>query len=418
MKAYQVVVAGGGLTGVAAAVAARRGGAESVLLIERYGFLGGAATNGLVNPFMTYWTEGHYGDPRHRLVKGIFAELLERLQALGCLRDDRVSFDAEGMKLALQRMALEEGVALLLHSLAEAVHIKDGDRLSAIRVASKSGVEYIAGKVFIDCTGDGDIACLCGVPYENGRKEDGFSQPMTLSFRMAGVDKGRMPSNSDINAAYRAAIVRGEIHNPREDVLYFNVMQEDVVHFNTTRVVKRDGASAEGLTAAEIEAREQVWEMAAFLKKEIPGFENAYLQTTAPQIGVRESRRILGEYLLTEKDVLGCARFPDAVARCSYNIDIHNPAGTGTTLIRLPEGGYYEIPWRCMFSLRIRNLICAGRCISSSHEAHSSLRIMPTCAALGQAAGTAAALSILRGVHPCRLAGEEIRAQLEKDGAL
>ena len=207
-----------------------------------------------------------------------------------------------------------------------------------------------------------------------------------------------MPSDERINELYDEAKARGEITNPREDVLHFDVLQPDVVHFNTTRVILHDATSAWSLTDAEITAREQVWEMVSFLKNHVPGFENAYLQVTAAQTGARESRRIVGEYVLTGEDVMNQARFADAICRFAYMIDIHNPAGSGTERRYLPEGGYYEIPFRCLVPKHITNLLVAGRTVSCDHVALSSLRVMPACAAMGQAAGLAAAERKKKGV--------------------
>lgn len=417
MRKYDLVICGGGLTGVAAAIQARRSGVASVLLIERYGFLGGMATAGLINPFMPYWKQGVPPKEGGQLVFGIFEEMLDGLAALGGLSASREHFDAECMKLLLQRMCLEAKVELLLHTQVEQVHVK-GDRMVAVRVHNKSGIEFMAANAFIDCTGDADVAHLCGVPWKKGREEDGKCQPMTLSFRMAGVDRAAMPPASRINELYQEAKERGDIHNPREDVLYFDVLQEDVVHFNTTRVIDHDPISARSLTDAELIAREQVWEMVRFLKERVPGFEKAYLQVTGTQIGARESRRIVGEYVLTGEDVLGQARFADAICRFAYMVDIHNPAGTGTERHVLPHGGYYEIPYRCLVPKHITNLLVAGRCVSADHVAQSSLRVMPACVAMGQAAGMAAAEQLRKHIPFKDLNGLKLHNRLLEAGAM
>ena len=417
MRKYDIVVCGGGLSGVAAAVQAKRSGAGSVLLIERYGFLGGMATAGLVNPFMPYWKEGVLPEQGGQLVFGIFDEIRHRLGEMGGYDQQGDHFDAECMKILLQRMCVEAGVELLLHSFVEQVHVKN-DRLVAVRVASKSGIEFMAADAFIDCTGDADVAHLCGVPWKKGRDSDGQCQPMTLCFRMAGVDRSKMPPNPEIDRLYNEAKARGEITNPREDVLHFHVMQDDVVHFNTTRVILHDATNARSMTDAELIAREQVWEMVRFLKKYVPGFEHSYLQMTAPQTGVRESRRIVGQYTLTGEDVMNQARFDDAVCRFAYMIDIHNPAGTGTERWHQPHGGYYEIPYRCMVPKRISNLLVAGRPVSSDHAAHSSLRVMPACIALGQAAGLAASILLRKGGAFKDINGERLHARLVEIGAM
>lgn len=412
-----LLVVGGGLTGVAAAVAARRKGVKDVMLIERYGFLGGMATAGLVNPFMTYFKSGSSRDKENQLVFGIFQEILHMLDELGGLRD-KTTFDAEAMKLTLSRIAMEAGVKLLLHTRLTGVVMTDNSTIEGINIISKSGNHFVKAKVFIDCTGDADLASMSGVPCKKGRDEDGSMQPMTMCFRVANVDRAKMPPKGEIDELYREAVSRGEIHNPREDVLFFDTMQPDVIHFNTTRIIQKDGTNAEELTQAELEAREQCWEMFWFLKKYVAGFENAYFQMTAPQIGVRETRRIEGQYTLTADDVLEGRVFDDSICYCAYVIDIHNPLGSGTVIRHLRKGSFYGIPYRCLLPKGIDNLLVAGRPISATHEAHSSLRIMPTCAGLGQAAGTAAALSIKDSVSPSSVDGSVLRDVLVEDGAL
>jgi len=416
---YDVVVAGGGLTGAAAAVAAKRNGLKDVLLVERYGFLGGMATSGLVNPFMSYFKAGTNRKEENQLIFGIFQEILDRLEELGGLKN-KITFDAEIMKLVLNRIITEEGVNILFHTYVTSVN-KDKNsenRIESIKISNKSGNTDVKGKIFIDCTGDADIAFMAGVPCKKGREQDGYSQPMTMCFRVANVDRSKMPSREEINRIYTEAVSRGEITNPRENVLFFDTIHEDVIHFNTTRIVKKDATNAEELTEAELMVREQCWEMFNFLKKYIPGFENSYLQLTAPQIGIRESRRIVGKYVLTEEDVLQGRKFEDSVCYCAYTIDIHNPAGTGTVIKRLNTGDYYGIPYRCLLPLNIENLLVAGRPISSTHEAHSSLRIMPTCTALGEAAGTAAALSIINQITPGELDPIILRKKLMENKAI
>src|SRR5699024_4986226 len=177
--------------------------------------------------------------------------------------------------------------------------------------------------------------------------------------------------------------------NTRENVLLFDTLHEDVIHFNTTRIVMKDATNAKELTEAELEVREQCWQMFDFLKKDIAGFEDSYFQVSAPQIGIRESRRIVGKYTLTEEDVLSGEKFEDSICYNAYCVDIHNPSGTGTIIKQLDKGDFYGIPYRCLLPININNLLVAGRPISSTHAAHSSLRVMPPCVAMGEAAGTA-----------------------------
>ncbi len=410
----EVVVCGGGPAGLCAAIAAAQEGADT-LLIERYGFLGGMATAGLVNPFMPYYTGGK------QIIRGLFQEIIDRLDAAGgwSHRQDewaRDAFDPEIMKLVAQEMAEEAGVRLRLHTMVVDVAANDG-HMEQVLLASKSGWEAVEGRVFVDATGDGDVAARAGAQYEQGRAEDGLSQPMTLMFRMGGVDEKRIPARGEINALYDEAKAAGEINNLRENVLWFYTTRPGEIHFNTTRVVKRDGTSAADLTEAELEARRQVGQMVRFLVEKIPGFENAYLMATATQIGVRESRRIIGEYVMTEDDVLGARKFPDAIARGCYDIDIHDPGGTGTVIKQLPEGESYDIPYRCLCPRGFDNLLVAGRPISATHEAHSSLRVMPIAAALGEAAGVAAAMCVERGQTVTGVDVTALRQRLVERGA-
>jgi hypothetical protein len=408
----QVLVAGGGPAGIAAAVAAARRGAQTCL-IERYGFLGGMATAGLVNPFMPW----HVG--RKPLVAGIFQEMLDRMEALGGYGSRRAptAFDPEAFKLAADRICQEAGVRVRLHTVFADVKL-EGRRIAGIGTESKSGREQWTAQAFVDCTGDADLAFRAGVPGEEGRDGDHLTQPMTLNFRIAGVKVARMPSREEINRLFDKAKAEGRVVCPRENVLWFHTTQPGVVHFNTTRVTGKSGVSAEDLTDAEIEARRQAHEVARFLISDVPGFEKAYLQQSAVQIGVRESRRIRGEYTLTGDDVVQARKFPDGIARCNYPIDIHSPTGAGTVIREVPEGDWYDIPYRCLLPEGIDNLLVAGRCVSATHEGQSSLRVMPQCFAMGQAAGTAAAAAGQRGCAPRELAAEELRAALRAEGQI
>ncbi len=410
----EVIICGGGPAGLCAAVAAAQEGADT-LLIERYGFLGGMATAGLINPFMPYYTGGE------QIIEGLFQQIIDRLAAAGgwSHRQDewaRDAFDPEIMKLVAQDMVEQAGVRLRLHTMVVDAHSKDR-HVQRVVLASKSGLEAAEAAIFIDATGDGDLAARAGAPYGQGRPEDGLSQPMTLMFRMAGVDEERMPSREEINALYDEAKAAGDINNPRENVLWFYTTRPGEIHFNTTRVIRRDGTSAADLTAAELEARRQVKQMVNFLTEKVPGFADAYLSATGTQIGVRESRRILGEYVLTAEDILGARKFADGIARGCYDIDIHNPSGTGTVIRSLPAGESYDIPYRCLCPRGFDNLLVAGRPISATHQAHSSVRVMPIAAAVGEAAGTAAAMCVAQGQSVTAVDVAQLRERLRGRGA-
>jgi hypothetical protein len=293
----------------------------------------------------------------------------------------------------------------------------DENIIRGVLVHNKSGIQTILGKVIVDATGDGDVAVMAGAPYEKGRKEDGLTQPMTLNFRMGGVDIERMPSREKINRLYKEAKVRGEITIPREDVLWFLTTRRGEIHFNTTRIIKVDGTRAEDLTRAEVEARRQMVELVKFLRAKVPGFENAYISSSGTQIGVRESRRIIGEYVITGEDIMEARKFEDVIARGSYPIDIHSPTGEGTTNPPMPPGLSYDIPYRSLVPKNIDNLLIAGRCISSTHEGQSAIRVIPIVVAIGQAAGVAASLSAKLNIPPRKLDISLLQKTLREQGA-
>lgn len=387
IKNVDVVVAGGGPAGVAAAIASAREGANTIL-IEKNGYLGGMGTAALVNPFMEFYSG------KIQLVKGIFQEVLDRLRKTGGLGGvgHKWSFDPEEYKLVLNEMVLESGVKVLFHTLVTDA-IVENNLIKGVIIESKSGRQMIAANMFIDCTGDGDLAAYAGAEYKIGRDDDGKCQPATLMFKMGGVKTDKPVCEYTVN----------DERLPQGRVLFFKMPREGEVIVNMTRIVDINALDVEDLTRAEIEGRIQVKYIVDYLKNNVEGFENSYLIMTGAEIGIRESRRIIGEYVLTAEDVINCNKFEDAIAHCSYMIDIHNPLGIGTQKVILQEGEWYDIPYRCLLPKRLMNLLVAGRCISSTHEAHSSLRIQPTCYALGQAAGTAAALATKESILPKQL---------------
>jgi hypothetical protein len=225
-----------------------------------------------------------------------------------------------------------------------------------------------------------------------------------------------MPSRDEINRIYLDDRAKRPWTNPRGDVLHFKTAHPNVVHFNTTRVSKNPVDGKE-LSAAEMEGRAQMHEMMTFLREKIAGFENAWLDHSAPQIGVRESRRVIGDYVLTVEDVLEARKFKDGICRCAYDVDIHSPVGGTTDIRRLKKGTSYEIPYRCLVPRKTMNLLVASRCVSSTHEAHSSLRIMPVVMGIGQAAGLAAAMCVAGDLTPRRLSAAKLREKLVEQGA-
>ena len=392
-ESAQVLVVGGGPAGVCAAVAAAEEGADT-LLVERYGFLGGMATAGMVNPFMRYMS----GDVQ--VNAGLFQRILGMLDQRGGRSGEdssRRQFDPEILKLVLDELAQTAGVRLLLHAFLVDAVAQDGLIQRAV-VAGKSGLQAIEADVFVDASGDADLAARAGADFEMGRPDDGLCQPMTLYFRMAGVDEDRLPDYEEINELYLEEKAAGRIHNPRDDVhRIIRTNHRGEVTFNTTRILGHDATDAVSMTEVELKARRQVEQLVRFLKERVTGFENAYLVSIASQTGVRESRRILGDYVLTGDDFAHAAKFDDAVARGCFSIDIHNPAGHGIYGQRMPEGDWYEIPYRCLTPCRLDNLLVAGRPISCDHLMHGSLRVMPIAMSTGEAAGVAAALCVQQG---------------------
>lgn len=421
MVKYDVIVAGGGFAGVAAAISAARGGAK-VLIIDKGNSFGGAAANCLVNPYMLYWTIRPETKEKKVLAAGVFSQINQELNKFGATKpvnDTDLGFHEEYLKLVLNRMVLKEKIDILFNSYIHGCETEDG-RIKSLTVANKSGNVVCSADVFIDCTGDADIAAMSGCPCRLGREEDHLCQPMTLCFRVVNVDMEQFKKDRQImNSVYKKAQSEGKIKNIREDVLTFYTLIDGVIHFNSTRVVKKNPTDGRDVTLAEIEAREQVFELFDFLKENFASFKNAALMNTAAQIGVRESRMILGKYVLTQEDLLACRRFEDSIAVCNYDIDIHNPEGSGTSHYYFKPGEYYSIPYRCLVPNQITNLLVAGRCISSTHEAQASYRIMPICCCLGEAAGTAAALAVQSGNFDVEKVDiKTLQATLKANGAV
>ncbi len=408
IREAEVVVVGGGPGGLGAAVGAARQGART-LLVERYGFLGGMATAGGVNPFMPNHLDGR------RLDSGVFAAWCDQMAALDGILEDGRTFNPEVAKLAAEKLCLEAGVELLYHASFDQP-IMDRQRIDALLFHTKSGPVAVRGQVYVDTTGDADLAARAGCPFELGREADHLTQPMTANFDLAGVDTERMPDRAGINELYERAKAAGRITCPRENCLWFRTLEPDRIHFNTTRIVLHDATDVESLSDAEVESRRQIIEYLEFLRGDVPGFEQAYLVAIGMHIGVRESRRIRGRAYLTRADYERCAKYPDGIARVRYSIDIHNPAGTGTEIVRLPPDEWYEIPYGCLVPLECDNLLVGGRPISVDHAVHSSMRVMPPACTVGQAAGVAAAMAAAQGVPPADIDGVAVKQALIAQG--
>ena len=412
MKKYDIAVIGGGFAGVGAALAAARRG-SSVILVEKGNCLGGAATNCLVNPFMPYWT--NIDGEKTYLSRGIFLEIVNTLRARGVMRKE--DFLEEELKYLMGEMALEAGIDLLFHAYIFKANKTDG-KITSVSLATRSGVTEIEADYFIDATGDAQLAYLADCPTTLGRDGDHLCQPMTLCFRVGNVDTDKFYEKRDrMQEEYKQYLAEGKLMNPRENILVMRNPVPNVLHFNTTRVIKKNPTDPWDVTEAEIIARRQVYEMYDFLKSHAGGMENSYLAMTASEIGVRESRMIIGDYVLTEKDCVSCTKFDDAIAACNYDIDIHNPEGSGTSHYYFPEGEYYTIPYRSLIPQNADNLLVAGRCISSDHGAQASYRIMPTVCCIGEAAGAAASIASKKGCTPREIDVAELQVTLKANGA-
>jgi ribulose 1,5-bisphosphate synthetase/thiazole synthase len=394
-----VLVLGGGPGGVGAAVAAARNGARTIL-VERFGSFGGTWTAGILSAIMPF-----------PFVKGIFTEVIRELsQRDGWLawNDSEGAgggYDSETIKMVLDELILRAGVQPLFFTQVVEV-IRDGDRLRGVIVESKEGRHAILAKQIIDASGDGDVCVRAGVSYDVGREKDGAVQPMTMIFKMEEVDDALfsdyLKKNPNLEEDWKKAKARGEITIPREDLLASKNPKKGQWAFNTTRIIGKDGTKVVDVTEAMIEGRRQVREVADFLQKYIPGFEKAVVSETAPHIGVRETRRIHCDYTVTADDIIQTTSFDDSIARGNWFIDIHSPTGEGTERIYPPEGKWYEIPYRSLRARGIENLLIASRCIDSTHEAHATIRITPQVMAIGEGAGTAAALCVKQGLKSTR----------------
>lgn len=437
-----IVVVGGGPAGINAAIAAGRSGART-MIIDRYGFLGGMSTIALVYPWMTY----HTMDGK-QVIAGIAQEIIDRLMALnaspGHVRDTCgfvstiTPYDPEIYKVLVLDMLREAGVKVLLHSFVDDVTVKN-DRIESVRLTTKSGKIDVKAKMFIDTSGDADVAYLASAPILKGRDEDQLTQPMTMKFRMRGVDLAKVKQymiehpeefykKTPIDELDQLPLtaVQGfykhwkEAALPinRDQVLFFTGPGEDEVLVNTTRVQGLDGTRVEDLTEAEELGRKQVLMVADFMVKHLPGFEKASISQVGAQIGIRETRRLDGVYSLQISDVTEGRRFEDCIARSGYPIDIHDPKNKGVTAAWIAGDGAYDIPYRCLLAKGVSNLLAGGRCISTSHEALATTRLSPSCMATGQAAGTAAGMAVKRGVSPHELNVKDLQQQLRQDGVL
>jgi len=419
-KEVDVVVAGGGPAGIGAALAAARTGAKTIL-VEQFGCLGGVATTGLHTHICTMKDAGG----KNFIVGGIARELSDRLVGMDVATlGSNVDFELEAMKRELDAMMLESGVELLYYTFVSDAVVSN-DRITGIILENKSGRSAILARMVVDCTGDADVAARAGAPFEKGRGSDGAMQPVTLMFRIGGVDwrKIREYRRDDpkLKEMCRKAIEAGDMEPFQTNLMgfWFCHVRPDQVGVNFTNIRGIDSTNTDDLTSATIEGRKQAKVLMEVLRKYVPGFGNGYMIDTGAVIGIRESRRIIGEYVMNVDDIMNVRKFPDGIAKGSFFVDIHHPTDTGLHEPRyLEPGTHYDIPYGCIVPKKIDSLLVAGRCISVTHEALGSTRVMFQCMALGEAAGTAAALCISQNVAPRDLDVGLLRGKLAARGAI
>jgi hypothetical protein len=417
----QVVVLGGGPSGIAAAVSAARAGA-SVALVERYGFLGGMGTAAMVTSFCGLHANVH-GDMR-RVVHGIADEILEGLERLGGLnrthsvlgRTVAQSYDVGAYKCVADDLVVGAGVDLHLHAFAVGVRMQ-GSKIDALFIETKSGRGAIVADAFIDCSGDADLAAWSGAPFE---KRPELAYP-TLMFRLGNVDDAVALAEGKPKIR---ALIEAEEHQtgapfPRRAAYVNPQAHAREWRVNATQIARGaravDGTSHDDLRWGEVEGRKQVRRLLDFLKRRVAGFSDSYLLEIAPQLGIRETRRIVGAYVLTAEDVLECRDFDDTIGVNGWPVEEHV---RGEVQWRWPaERGYHQIPFRCIVPRGVKNLLVAGRCASATHEGQASLRVSGPCFAMGQAAGTAAAMIAMDGTTVDGVDVTKLQQRLRAAGA-
>ncbi|MBI5668514.1 MAG: FAD-dependent oxidoreductase [Chloroflexi bacterium] len=414
-----VIVVGSGSAGATAAITAARAGAKTVL-VERFGFLGGTSTQ-VLDTFYGFYTPGSVA---YKVVGGIPDDVVSRLKSYGAAFErpntysagTGVTYDPMILRVVWETLALEAGVTLLFHSFCTDVTM-DGSRITGVIVDGKRGLMRLAAPVVVDCTGDADVCARAGAPYERAGDIDP-AQTLTTTFRMINVDIDRAKSfgKKAMWEKMEEATATGRYNLPRKEGSWHITTQAGVIHTIMTRVADVDATDPVALTGAEIEGRRQALEYARFLKDYVPGFEKAELSWLSAPIGVRETRRVYGRYRLTRDDCLSARKFEDAVGACGAPIEDHH-AGADTTWVYLPDGMTYDIPYRTLLPQQVDSLLVAGRCFCATHDAHASCRSMAQTMAMGQAAGTAAALSVQCDTLPHELGVPPLQERLVQMGA-
>jgi len=439
MYTTDVLVVGGGPAGVCSAIAAARNGAD-VLVVEQGNCLGGMGTQGLVGPFMTCYDKSG----KVQVIRGLFDEIVRRMVAIGGAihpsgvragtsfsawhvrgHDHCTPFEPEALKFVLDDMCAEAGVKVLYHATFVAP-VMDGDRIAGVEVLTKAGLRRIAAKVVIDATGDGDVAFRAGVPCELGDPaRGGAMQPATMFFRIGNLPEEAVEA---VRRQYpqeklcfvsllKKAKADGKWHIPRPHINIYRSVKPDEWFVNVSRLNGVNAVDPQSLSDAEAAGRRQVREIMDFFREYVPGARDMRLLCTASTIGIRESRHVAGEYRLDKEDVIEGRVPADSVFVCSSSIDLHGGRGaSGTLYMTIENGDWYGVPYRCLVPQKVDNLLVAGRCVSASSVAAAAIRVIPPCMAMGQAAGTAAAMSVRHGVRPRALEAKTLVEALKAQG--
>ncbi|NNU42763.1 FAD-dependent oxidoreductase [Ramlibacter sp. B156] len=424
---YEVVVLGGGPAGMAAAVVAARAGRKT-LLVERYGFLGGMGTAAGVTNFCGLHANVH-GEIR-QVVHGVADDLLQRIDRLGGLNQPHglfgktvaQAYDTAAYKIAADELLLSSGVEILFHALAAGVVMDGPWRVQALLVETKSGRFAVLGQAFIDASGDGDLAAWAGAPYELGDGAGNMLYPSTM-FRLNGINPERAGKAWEvIPKLMLEAEAAGRYKFPRKTPIVRPQKSGIEWRVNLTQLANREGNAMNGtdardLSDAEVLGRRQIAEVAGFLR-EVPGFESSYIVDIAPQVGIRETRRVRGIAQLTEADVLECASFEDTIGVNGWPLELHLKGDVEFRWPKIPESrGFNHLPYRMTVPQGLDNVWVAGRCASMSHEAQSAARVTGACFVMGQAVGTAADLALQAKGTAAAVDTAALQTRLERDGA-
>jgi hypothetical protein len=420
-------VLGGGPAGIAAAVAAARAGRRT-LLIERYGFLGGMGTAAGVTNFCGLHANVH--GQMHRVVQGIASELLDRIDRLDGLNAPHLvlgkilaqAYDTAAYKIAADDLLAAHKVDILFHALGAGVVMHDDKRINALFVETKAGRQAVRADIFIDCSGDGDLAAWAGAPFEVGDNAGSTLYP-SMMFRLNGIDPDRAGDAwRTIPELMEKAELEGTHHFPRKTAIVRPQKSGIEWRVNFTQLARADGTAISGIepddmTRGEIDGRRQAVQAFEFLRT-VPGFEKSYIVDLPPQLGIRETRRVVGGYMLSGEDVLGCASFEDSIGVNGWPLELHVAGDVVFKFPPIPESrGFNELPYRMLVPEGFDNLLMAGRCASMTHDGQSAARVSGACFAMGEAAGTAAALALSGNTSVRDIAVEKLQQTLQHQGA-